>query len=461
MKHLWLLFFLFFSNASLGQTISELQDKAKEGDAESQYLLGTEYLLGEKIPQNLELAAKWFHQSAIQDDMYGQKWLGICYHNGYGIPKNDNDAIKWLTMAYEQGDDESGRIIESITGEPIPQTPTFIAKIDWLSKDGTLITQDDVSSQECEIFFGVNSSSKIDFWRLYVNGKKVAYSNDHRGIGVGRNDGYDLTASRIIKLKPGVNTIELKIRNSDRRWATSLPLFVTFNSGQEKRIALVVGNSNYKAEQPLKNPKNDATDITEKLRSLGFEVITGIDVNRNGFNDIINEFGKKARSYDVALFFYAGHGMQNKGVNYLIPIDAILKEENEIEDKCIDANKVIRTLEEANCKANILILDACRNNAFERSWHRGVAGGGLAAMSGPIGTFIAYSTSPGKVAKDGNIGDRNSPYTKALLHQLDVPNLSLAQFFENVLIEVDNATNHSQQPWTTSSFAGSFIFNKK
>jgi TPR repeat protein len=461
MKHLWLFLLFIFSTASFGQSISELQDKARGGDAESQYLLGTEYLLGEKIQQDLNQAAEWFHESAIQDYIYGQKWLGVCYHNGYGVSKNDEEAVKWLTLAYEQGDDESRDLIELITGRPIPQAPTFIAKIDWLSKDGVLITQDDVSSQEYEICFGVNSSSKIDFWRLYVNGKKVAYSNNHRGIGVGRNDGYDLTASRIIKLKPGVNTIELKIKNSDSRWATSLPLHVTYNSGQERRIALVVGNSNYKAEQALKNPKNDAIDVAQKLRSLGFFVITGIDVDRNNFNAKINEFGKEARSYDVALFYYAGHGMQNKGVNYLIPTDAILKEENEIEDKCIDADKVLRTLEEAKCKANILILDACRNNAFERSWHRGVAGGGLAAMSGPIGTFIAYSTSPGKVAKDGNVGDRNSPYTKALLHQLDVPNLSLAQFFENVLIEVDNATNHSQQPWTTSSFAGSFIFNKK
>ena len=381
-------------------------------------------------------------------------------------PKEDEESLKDSLGNYMNGSTE-----EDDDAEPAPdyiEHNGFQAQIDWLSKDGFPISQDISSNLEYEVKFGINSNSRIVKWKLYVNKKKYTTSSDHRGIGVGRNDGYDISDSRLISLKPGVNLIELLAKSNKGKWARSQVLCVTYkpdsytSSQQEKRIALVVGNSNYQAiGMNLKNSKNDATDVAQKLSALGFYVIKGIDVKRSDFNDKINEFGKIARSYDVALFFYAGHGMQSKGVNYLIPTDAILKEENEIEDKCVDANKVLRTLEEANCKANILILDACRNNAFERSWHRGVADGGLAAMSGPFGTFIAYSTSPGKVAKDGNIGDRNSPYTKALLHQLDVPNLSLAQFLENVLIEVDNATNHSQQPWTTSSFAGSFIFNKK
>lgn len=380
--------------------------------------------------------------------------------------------LKTELDGYMNGDDDNPpNPIDNEQPEPSADTfftNEFQAQIDWLSKDGFPIFQDISSGQEYEVRFGIISNSQIVKWKLYVNNRKITTSSDDRGIGVGRNDGYDLTVSRLISLKLGENRIELLAKNKKGKWARSHVFSVMYKTDsytsnqQEKRIALVVGNSNYQAPgMNLKNPRNDATDIAEKLRALGFYVITGIDVNRNDFNDIINVFGKKAQSYDVSLFFYAGHGMQNKGVNYLIPTDAILKEENEIEDKCIDADKVLRTLEEAKCKANILILDACRNNIFERSWHRGVAGGGLAAMSGPIGTFIAYSTSPGKVAKDGNFGDRNSPYTKALLHQLDVPNLSLAQFFENVLIEVDNMTNHDQLPWTTSSFAGSFIFNKK
>lgn len=345
---------------------------------------------------------------------------------------------------------------------------TFQAKIDWLSHDGTQIYQDVATNQEYEVRFGISSNSQIVKWKLYVNDRKTTTSSDDRGIGVGRNDGYDLSTSRTVSLRPGVNRIELLAKSSNGKWARSAVLSVTYQQSSaysgslEKRIALVVGNSNYKAQgMTLKNPKNDATDVAQKLRALGFDVISGIDVDRDSFYDKINEFGKKAQSYDVALFFYAGHGMQSNGINYLIPTDAILTEEDQIRQKCVNANEVILCLQKANCRANILILDACRNNVFERSWHRGVAGGGLASMSGPIGTFIAYSTAPGMTAKDGNIGSRNSPYTNALLHQLDVPNQSLGQLFENVLIEVDNVTNHDQQPWTTSSFAGSFIFNKQ
>ena len=175
--------------------------------------------------------------------------------------------------------------------QPEPSADTFFtnefqAQIDWLSKDGFPIFQDISSGQEYEVRFGIISNSQIVKWKLYVNNRKITTSSDDRGIGVGRNDGYDLTVSRLISLKLGENRIELLAKNKKGKWARSHVFSVMYKTDsytsnqQEKRIALVVGNSNYQAPgMNLKNPRNDATDIAEKLRALGFYVITGIDVN--------------------------------------------------------------------------------------------------------------------------------------------------------------------------------------
>lgn len=175
--------------------------------------------------------------------------------------------------------------------------------------------------------------------------------------------------------------------------------------------------------------------------------------------DKIRDFENKSNNYDVALFYYAGHGMQTKGKNYLIPVDADIKAENEIDSQSISADVILAKLDDSQCQARILILDACRNNPFERSWHRGIASRGLSAMKGPSGTFIAYATDPDNVANDGD--GKNSPYTKALLKLLDAPELSLESFFKEVAKEVKESTNGSQTPWTTSSFIGDFYFNRQ
>ena len=228
----------------------------------------------------------------------------------------------------------------------------------------------------------------------------------------------------------------------------------------QRGIAFVLGNSNYNDPQnSLQNPLNDATDIAEKLKSLGFDVLLSTDADRRSFDDTLYEFGEKAKNYDAALFYYAGHGVQSKGVNYFIPVDAELRAENEIQYECINVNRILDKLESSHCKTKIMILDACRNNPFERSWHRGISERGLSVMNAPEGIFIAYATSPGSVALDGN--SRNSPYTEALIKMLDVPNLSLENFFKNVLREVKRKTNGKQTPWIASSFDGSFYFNTR
>jgi len=173
----------------------------------------------------------------------------------------------------------------------------------------------------------------------------------------------------------------------------------------------------------------------------------------------VNEFGEQAKQYDVALFYYAGHGIQSRGENYLIPVDANLASEGDMKYECENAGRILDKMEESHCRAKIVILDACRNNPFERSWHRGSTGGGLSVINAPEGTFIAYATNPGNVAQDGL--SRNSPYTEALLKMLDEPNLPLENFFKRVLREVKRKTQGAQSPWSSSSFDGDFFFNRK
>ena len=238
-----------------------------------------------------------------------------------------------------------------------------------------------------------------------------------------------------------------------------LSLGISFAQG-EKRLALIIGNSQYSSGE-LKNAVNDANKVSAKLKTLGFDVILKTNATNQMMGEAINEFTNKASSYDVALFYYAGHGIQSEGSNYLIPInDNMIEKESDIEYNSQNVNRILRRLEDSGCKLKILILDACRNNPFERSWHRSVASKGLAFLTAPDGTLIAYATSPGSVADDGG-NAQNSPYTTAFLQTLDNANLSILEFFNEVGGLVRRNTNNKQTPWvSTSPIEGNFKFNQ-
>lgn len=226
----------------------------------------------------------------------------------------------------------------------------------------------------------------------------------------------------------------------------------------EKRLALVVGNSEYGKGNYLANPVHDAEDISAKLQQLGFDAITLLDGTRRDMRDAISSFAEQAKSYDVALFYYAGHGIQTNGENYLVPVDAVLEKEEDIEFDCTSMNLMLRKLDASGCPMKIIILDACRNNPFERSWHRSTSSSGLSFVDAPTGTLISYATSPGRTADDG-IG-RNSPYTSAFLEALDLSNKNILDFFNVVGTMVQNSTNNMQTPWVTNSaINGNFCFN--
>ena len=468
--------------------------KTDEGDAMTQYKLGNKYYYANEPIKNVKLAFelyykaaiqglekayyqvaymyyagigvsidrkeafKWFMKSAESGDMVGQYTLGQFYQYGTETEKNLDKAAYWYSKSMKQGYEHAAKQLAELEKErvvkPKPSPAKDIAALTWVNYVPT-------TKQKYYSFrVGVKSNSKIEEVNVYLNGALT------RGIIPVVNDGFDMNINRTVALNDGQNTIKVTVRNAGGVAMTEKTVLynaVKRNSVvQQKRIALVIGNANYNDfDKKLKNPVNDATDVAAKLKNLGFTVICSLDQTQQGMEATINNFGKQAMNYDVALFYYAGHGVRSNGSNYLIPIDANLPEESYVPYKCTNANLVLDLMEKAQCRMKILILDACRNNPFSRSWNRSTSGGGLDIMNAPKGTFIAFSTAPGDVAQDGKIGERNSPYTAALLQTLDVPNLSITDFFQEVLERVATKTNDRQTPWTSNSFRGKFMFNQK
>jgi uncharacterized protein (TIGR02145 family) len=223
-----------------------------------------------------------------------------------------------------------------------------------------------------------------------------------------------------------------------------------------RKSALVIGNGNYYSSV-LSNPENDARAIEDLLTKLGFIVFKYENLNQSQMKKAIDDFGLNLKRTDVGLFFYAGHGIQANGYNYLIPVDAQLTTERQIEYDCVQADRILALMEGSGTKINIIILDACRNNPFERSWTRSSTGRGLAFMNAAGGTLIAYSTAPGTTAQDGS--GNNSPYTTAILESLKTPGLSITQIFQNITKLVSQRTGKQQIPWISSSLTGDFYLN--
>jgi len=240
----------------------------------------------------------------------------------------------------------------------------------------------------------------------------------------------------------------------------SLPLGKRAIQVKGNRLALVIGNADYKYAGDLANAINDARDIKETLENLGFNVIKYENCTQKIMKRAIDVFGKRLKNYDVGLFFYAGHGVQVRGFNYLIPTDARLEYKSDTEYDCVRADRVLRKMESAASKTNIVILDACRENPFERSWQRGGRGKGLAFMNAPSGSLIAYATSPGETALDG-LGGRNGVYTSALLEHIATPNINILQMFQRVRSTVMDKTKNEQIPWEATSLRGDYYFLPK
>lgn len=222
----------------------------------------------------------------------------------------------------------------------------------------------------------------------------------------------------------------------------------------EKRVALVFGNSNYQGAAHLgANPINDARDIASTLKTLGFEVVMRTDANLTTMNNAIRQFGRQNRDADVALFYFAGHGMQLERVNYLLPVEVNINDKNDVSFECVSVNTVQKIMETSNFdRLNLIILDACRNNPF-RKWQRG-GESGLAGMTPPSGTLIAFATSPGSTASNGS--GQNGLYTGELVKQLK-RSQRIEDVFINTRIEVEKKSGGQQSPWELARLRGKYF----
>jgi hypothetical protein len=224
----------------------------------------------------------------------------------------------------------------------------------------------------------------------------------------------------------------------------------------ENRVALVIGNADY-LNGPLKNTVNDARAMATVLSSSGFEVILKENVkNQNEMKQAVREFGMKLKTKGTALFYYSGHGMQVNGYNYLIPTQAVMHIEQEIEYEALDMGFILAYMESAKSNINIVILDACRNNPFSRSFRDTKQG--LSTMVAPTGTMIAYSTSPGSIASDGDQNQDYGLYTRALLEHMQQPGVKVEEVFKGVRADVLASSSGQQTPWESSSLVGDFYF---
>ncbi len=224
---------------------------------------------------------------------------------------------------------------------------------------------------------------------------------------------------------------------------------------QEKRTALIIGNSQY-AIGALKNPAHDAQDMADTLKGLGFVVTLQLDGTQEKMEAAISQFGRELYKGGVGLFYYAGHGIQVGGENFLIPVNAKIESETDVRYKAVPMGQILGKMGEARNGLNIVILDACRDNPFSRGFRSSTRGLAVVSSASAKGTLIAYATSPGKVASDGN--SRNGLYTKHLLENMQTPGIPVEQVFKRVLQGVEQETQGKQSPWTSSSFSGDFYF---
>jgi hypothetical protein len=308
----------------------------------------------------------------------------------------------------------------------------------------------------------VKTKSNITGLKVYINGQVPDDQKSFETLLTDNLDGYRI--KRTITLNEGDNEIKIEAKNDQGVTMSDSRVINYFvqkidETYVEKRLALVIGNADYLNGITLQNPVNDAKAIAAALRDVGFTVLPYYNSDLKTMKKAMDEFGEKLQAFNVGLFYYAGHGVQVKGNNYLIPVDASLKVEQDVDYDCINAGRLLGKMEAAGTTTNIVILDACRDNPFARSWSGRSAGQGetgLASMNAPSGSIVAYATSPGKTASDGT--GKNGLYTEAILQNIKTPGLSLGDFFMNVRATVIKKSSKAQTPWEESSLNGHFFF---
>ncbi len=406
-------------------------------------------------------------------------WTIVCnFHdgvaNGKGTLENVSEGKRYIgeiknnaangkgTSYFSDGTSVTGLFVNGELSEEKPEDQN-VAKpeVSWTIPQ-MINTETTESKQKVKLC--VASKTPVTEVVVTVNGQPQIKKALSRGFTVVTSD-CDFSFEYEITLSPGQNTIEASVKN-DGGTVSAATRYITLKKSdavsEQKRLALVIGNAAYQNITPLDNPVNDAKLMTKTLMNLGFEVMSFTDLDRKTMTDKIYDFGDKLKSENaVGLFYYAGHGLQVNGTNYLVPITASVKREQEVDDECVSIDKVLGQLEYAGNDLNIIILDACRNNPFASVSRSATGDGGLAQMNAPKGTFVAYATAPGKTASDG--AGENGLYTEQLARAIKTPGLKIEDVFKNVRNEVYKISKDmgsEQIPWENSSIFGDFYFVK-
>ncbi len=358
------------------------------------------------------------------------------------------------TVFYSDGTTKSG-LWENNEYKGTGKNTTTLAKVTWLTPEYYTTTSDQKS---IEVKICIKSAGELQNVQFYVNGN-LKVNNATRGYTVVNTD-CDYTINRSIPLDEGKNTLTVKVTNTAGE-TTSEARIINMKSKEvtsdEKRLALVIGNGEY-LMSPLRNPPNDANVIADELKQLGFEVMVYTNLSQNDMKTRIREFGDKLSAQKgVGLFYYAGHGMQLNGENYIVPVSAVINKEQDVELEAVNLKRILGEMDYAENDLNIIILDACRNNPFARSFRSG-GENGYASVSAPKGTYIAFATAPGSVASDG-AGD-NGLYTQELVKALKNPGLKIEDVFKQVRGSVYKISNQEQLTWENSSIFGDFYFKR-
>lgn len=307
-----------------------------------------------------------------------------------------------------------------------------------------------VNTEEISIEGIIKSASGINYTSVLVNGFPQSEENRFQQ---GTNG--EIKVQKNIVLREGENSVYLIAANNAGRVQSEKRIIIYNKSIAEKRLALVIGNSEYKNGVSLKNPVNDANLIEGTLKQLGFDVIKSLNVDKAAMENSIREFSRQMSNYNVALFYYAGHGIQVDGVNYLIPVDAKLENKNECSWEAVAVNRVTDEFGKHETNTNIVILDACRNNPF-RSWVRGPEQG-FKAMGPVNGTIISYATSEGATAADGT--GANGLFTEELVRQMVIPQ-TIESVFKATRKNVMERSNKMQVPVEWNYLIGDFYFKR-
>lgn len=366
------------------------------------------------------------------------------------------------TMFYPDGTSQTGYFKEGeLQSEKVADTKVPKPEVSWTAPQ---YYNTDVNEGKMTIKLCVESKSPLSEVIVTVNGQIQVKKALSRGFKVVTAD-CDYPLEYEIELNPGANVIEAVVKNEGGETKTdarTVNYVKSDNVSKQKRVAIVIGNADYQNITKLANSVNDAKLMAETLTNLGFEVYEYENLSKSDMSDRIYDFGDKLKAENaVGLFYYAGHGLQVNGKNYLVPVDAKVERPQQVDDNCVTLDRVLNELETAKNDLNIIILDACRNNPFPEV-SRAVGGnGGLAQVNAPKGTFVAYATAPGRTASDGT--GNNGLYTEQLAKAINTPGAKLEDVFKVVRNNVYNISKEQgmeQIPWENSSIFGDFYFKQ-